>query len=171
MAERKNTTPKTKKTSQRAEDRALAKSKKIEDQLEFERRHRIHDEIGAIVCIACGVFLIFAMQTDKVGVVGSALKSALLGVFGRVAFVLPYLLCVYGLLLLFRLVKPMARRSLLLVALIFLLLSAADSVRFVSGEKYPEITGCELGDFPLVESGESTQGEGDSYEDFDDLPF
>ena len=45
------------------------------------------------------------------------------------------------------------------------------TVRFVSGQKYPEITGCELGDFPLVESGESTQGEGDSYEDFDDLPF
>ena len=45
------------------------------------------------------------------------------------------------------------------------------TVRFVSGEKYPEITGCELGDFPLVESGGSTQGEGDSYEDFDDLPF
>lgn len=45
------------------------------------------------------------------------------------------------------------------------------TVRFVSGEKYPEITGCELGDFPLVESGENTQGEGDSYEDFDDLPF
>lgn len=45
------------------------------------------------------------------------------------------------------------------------------TVRFVSGEKYPEVTGCELGEFPLVESGESTHGEGDSYEDFDDLPF
>ena len=45
------------------------------------------------------------------------------------------------------------------------------TVRFVSGEKYPEITGCELGEFPLVESGESTQGEGEPYEDFDDLPF
>lgn len=41
------------------------------------------------------------------------------------------------------------------------------TVRFVSGQKYPEITGCELGDFPLVESGESTQGE----EDWDDIPF
>lgn len=45
------------------------------------------------------------------------------------------------------------------------------TVRFVSGEKYPEVTGCELGDFPLVESGESTQGEGEPYEDWDDLPF
>ena len=45
------------------------------------------------------------------------------------------------------------------------------TVRFVSGEKYPEVTGCELGDCPLVESGESTQGEGEPYEDWDDLPF
>jgi len=136
MADKKTTERKAKKSSSRAEERALAKSKKIEDQIEFERRHRIHDEIGAIVCIACGAFLIFAMQTTKVGVVGSALKSVLLGVFGRVAFVLPYLLCVYGLLLLFRLVKPMAKRSLLLFIGIFLLLSAADSVRFVADSAF-----------------------------------
>ena len=41
------------------------------------------------------------------------------------------------------------------------------TVRFVSGQKYPEITGCETGDFPLVASGEDTQGE----EDWDDIPF
>jgi len=45
------------------------------------------------------------------------------------------------------------------------------TVRFVSGQKYPEITGCELGDFPLVESGGSTQGEEVSDEDWDDIPF
>ena len=41
------------------------------------------------------------------------------------------------------------------------------TVRFVSGQKYPEITGCETGDFPLVASGEDTHGE----EDWDDIPF
>ena len=45
------------------------------------------------------------------------------------------------------------------------------TVRFVSGQKYPEITGCELGEFPLVESGQNTQGEGLSDEDWDDIPF
>ena len=45
------------------------------------------------------------------------------------------------------------------------------TVRFVSGQKYPEITGCELGDFPLVESGQNTQGEELSDEDWDDIPF
>lgn len=45
------------------------------------------------------------------------------------------------------------------------------TVRFVSGQKYPEVTGCELGEFPLVESGQNTQGEELSDEDWDDIPF
>jgi DNA repair protein RadD len=45
------------------------------------------------------------------------------------------------------------------------------TVRFMSGQKYPEIIGCELGDFPLVESGQNTQGEELSDEDWDDIPF
>ena len=45
------------------------------------------------------------------------------------------------------------------------------TVRFVSGEKYPEITGCELGDFPLMQSGQNTQGEEATDEDWDDIPF
>ena len=46
------------------------------------------------------------------------------------------------------------------------------TVRFVSGQKYPEIAGCELGDFPVVESGATENGEeGDGYEAWDDIPF
>ena len=45
------------------------------------------------------------------------------------------------------------------------------TVRFVSGEKYPEITGCELGDFPLMQSGQNTLGEEATDEDWDDIPF
>ena len=47
------------------------------------------------------------------------------------------------------------------------------TVRFVSGQKYPEITGCELGDYAidrrLAESNEN--GEELSDEDCDDIPF
>ncbi len=43
------------------------------------------------------------------------------------------------------------------------------TVRFVSGQKYPEVTGSELGDFPIEESFTgSTQEEEDPY---DDIPF
>ena len=47
------------------------------------------------------------------------------------------------------------------------------TVRFVSGQKYPEITGYELGDCPFdsrpVETNEN--GEEFSDEDWDDIPF
>lgn len=45
------------------------------------------------------------------------------------------------------------------------------TVRFVSGQKYPEITGNELGDFPLVQAGQGAQGEEASDENWDDIPF
>jgi hypothetical protein len=51
-------------------------------------------------------------------------------------------------------------------------------VRFVAGEKYPEITGCELGDFPAAPAEEEAapaeaaqDGEEVPYEDWDDIPF
>ena len=47
------------------------------------------------------------------------------------------------------------------------------TVRFVSGQKYPEVTGCELGDYAIdrrfAESNEN--GEELSDEDWDDIPF
>ncbi len=48
------------------------------------------------------------------------------------------------------------------------------TVRFVSGQKYPEITGYELGDFPITGNGEQGMGngeEGGCDEDWDDIPF
>ena len=40
------------------------------------------------------------------------------------------------------------------------------TVRRIAGVRYPEITGCELGDFPMAAAG-APEGE----EDFDDIPF
>lgn len=45
------------------------------------------------------------------------------------------------------------------------------TVRFVSGEKYPEVTGCELGDFSMNTRTEQEQQEGGDDEDWDDIPF
>ena len=45
------------------------------------------------------------------------------------------------------------------------------TVRFVSGEKYPEVTGCELGDFSMNIRTEQEQQEGGDDEDWDDIPF
>ena len=45
------------------------------------------------------------------------------------------------------------------------------TVRFVSGEKYPEVTGCELGDFSMNTRTEQERQEGGDDEDWDDIPF
>ena len=45
------------------------------------------------------------------------------------------------------------------------------TVRFVSGEKYPEVTGCELGDFSMNTRTEQERQEGGGDEDWDDIPF
>ena len=45
------------------------------------------------------------------------------------------------------------------------------TVRFVSGQKYPEITGYELGDFAIDTRIEQGQQEGGYDEDWDDIPF
>ena len=45
------------------------------------------------------------------------------------------------------------------------------TVRFVSGEKYPEVTGCELGDFSMNTRIEQERQEGGDDEDWDDIPF
>lgn len=47
------------------------------------------------------------------------------------------------------------------------------TVRFVSGQKYPEVTGCELGDYAIDRRLAESNGNGEelSDEDWDDIPF
>ena len=48
------------------------------------------------------------------------------------------------------------------------------TVRRVAGEKYPEIVGYGLGDYPLDRRGTGNGEQGtdeDGWEDYDDLPF
>ena len=45
------------------------------------------------------------------------------------------------------------------------------TVRSVSGRRYPEIVGYELGDFPENSPVNGQNDNAEEYEDFDDLPF
>jgi DNA segregation ATPase FtsK/SpoIIIE, S-DNA-T family len=62
----------------------------------FTTEPRVRDEIGAIILIAFGVFLIIALQTDLVGVVGKTISDFLKGSFGFGAYFLPYFLIIYA---------------------------------------------------------------------------
>ncbi|MDR3295739.1 MAG: DNA translocase FtsK, partial [Clostridiales Family XIII bacterium] len=107
---------------------------------------RLRDEIWAIVIVAIGAFLIVALQTAAAGQFGAAMKTLLMGCFGFVAYVLPYYLILYGILLFIGKAARLSGRSVLFFALIFLLLTVINAARFIDPEnlgfsfsKLPEI--------------------------------
>jgi len=143
MAEQKKRGPgrppgsKNKKTTQQtsrsktAATAAVAPSKKI-----FATEPRVRDEIGAIVLIAFGVFLIIALQTNLVGLVGNAISDFLKGAFGFGAYFLPYFLIVYAILIFVGLVVPFSLRTGIILTLLYLTLDLINSGRFAADMKY-----------------------------------
>ena len=80
---------------------------------------RLRDEIIAIIFIAIGIFLIIAFQTSAAGAVGTALSQFFKGVFGFVAYILPYYFIIYGILLFSKKTIQMSVKSIVLLVIIF----------------------------------------------------
>lgn len=97
---------------------------------------RVKDEIFAIIIIAVGVFLAIAIQTSAAGELGKLLQEFLLGCFGIIAYVLPYYLVLYGILLMLEKMVHITGRSFLLTLVIFLMLSLLNSARYVDPETF-----------------------------------
>jgi len=102
----------------------------------FTTEPRVRDEIGAIILIAFGVFLIIALQTDLVGVVGNAISDFLKGAFGFGAYFLPYFLIVYAILIFVGLVVPFSLRTGIILTLLYLTLDLINSGRYAADMKY-----------------------------------
>jgi DNA segregation ATPase FtsK/SpoIIIE, S-DNA-T family len=102
----------------------------------FTTEPRVRDEIGAIVLIAFGVFLIIALQTNLVGLVGNAISNFLKGAFGFGAYFLPYFLIVYAILIFIGLVVPFSLRTGIILTLLYLTLDLINAGRFVADMKY-----------------------------------
>ena len=66
------------------------------------KEKRIRNEITAIIMLALGAFLVIAMHTDLAGIAGEKTANFFKGLFGLGAFVIPYLMLIYSLLMLFR---------------------------------------------------------------------
>jgi DNA segregation ATPase FtsK/SpoIIIE, S-DNA-T family len=120
--------PKQSKTSNTSTD---APPKKL-----FATEPRVRDEIGAIVLIAFGVFLIIALQTELVGMVGNAISDFLKGAFGFGAYFLPYFLIVYAVLIFAGLVVPFSLRTGIILVLLYLTLDLINSGRYAADMKY-----------------------------------
>ena len=121
----KNKTTKNNTTSSRA------KAKAQEIQAKKRADKRVMDEIWSIIAIAVGAFLGIATMTKGAGEFGSMIGSALRGTFGFMAYVLPFYLIIFGVLLFARKTSHFSLRTFLLLLVLLLSLASMNSIRFL----------------------------------------
>lgn len=95
---------------------------------------RVRDEIWAIIIMSVGAFLVIALQTEAAGEFGRIISDLLKGLFGLVAFALPYYLILYGILLFLKRAAHISGRSVFFFVLIFLMAAIINSARFLPEE-------------------------------------
>jgi len=94
---------------------------------------RVKDEIWAIIIIALGIFLVIAFQSSAAGKFGEAVGTLFFGFFGFVAYILPYYLLLYGILLFAKRAAHISGRSVIFLVLIYLMFTLINSGRFIDG--------------------------------------
>ena len=92
---------------------------------------RIKDEIWAIIIIALGIFFLVSLQTEATGQFGIAISIFLKGTFGTVAYALPYMMILYGLLLFAKKTSHLNGKSLIFLIIIIFSISIINSYRFL----------------------------------------
>ncbi|MDD3168144.1 MAG: DNA translocase FtsK [Eubacteriales bacterium] len=110
------------------------KQKSKNDSAKIEIGSRLKDEIWAIVILALGTFLVVSLQTEAAGQFGHIISRVLKGSFGAIAYVLPYYLILYGLLLFAKRTAHISGRSVIFLFLIFLMLTLINSARFLGAD-------------------------------------
>ncbi|MBR1988863.1 MAG: DNA translocase FtsK [Firmicutes bacterium] len=109
-----------------------AKAKAQEIQAKKQANKRVIDEIWAISTIAIGIFLVVATFTEGAGKLGVMIDMCLKGLFGFMAYVLPFYLIVFGVLLFARQTSHFSLKTIGLLFVILLMICTMNSVRFVN---------------------------------------
>lgn len=125
-------TKKNNKNNQRKTvNRKTSAKKTIDKTAMSEDKIRVKDEISAILLIACGIFFAVSVHSRLAGTIGTIISENLKGLFGFSSILLPYILIGYGILIFFKITKPLNKNSILLLCIIFLMLSIINGERFV----------------------------------------
>lgn len=130
----KNKTSKATTSKKGTSTARTAKEKAAEVQSKKKADRRVIDEIWAIICIALGIFLAVAILTKGAGQFGEAIGDCLKGLLGFVAYVLPFYLIVFGVLLFARKVVSISIKTSLLLVLLLLMFATINSIRFIDAE-------------------------------------
>ena len=112
-----------------------AKEKAQEIQAKKKADKRVIDEIWAIITIAIGAFLIVATFTSGAGKVGEMIGETLKGIFGHMAYVLPFYLILFGGLLFARKTSHFSIKTVGLLFLTLLMMCTLNSMRYVDESK------------------------------------
>lgn len=105
-----------------------------EMQRRSARDRRNNDVIWSITLFAIGIFLFFTVVLDTTGAFGMKVHDLCNGLFGKMAFVLPFLVFIYGALLLAGKLSHIGWRTALFSFLIFINLCILNSYRFIDPE-------------------------------------
>ena len=124
---------KNKSTKTKTDSKARAKAQEIQAKKNADKR--VIDEIWAIITIAIGVFLAVASFTRGAGKLGEIVVLCLKGLFGHMAYVLPFYLIVFGILLFARQTSHFSIKTILLLFVILLMLCTINSIRFIEPDK------------------------------------
>ncbi|MDR3243092.1 MAG: DNA translocase FtsK 4TM domain-containing protein, partial [Clostridiales Family XIII bacterium] len=92
---------------------------------------RLKDEIWAIVVVAVGVFFAVALQTPAAGQLGAVIKTVMTGIFGATAYLLPYCMIFYGILVFAKKTVRAGGRSAVFLLLIFLMITVINAAGFI----------------------------------------
>ena len=127
---------KNKKSSSSSSKRKTEASPQVQQavqkmEMRLEAKAQLKDEILGIILVALGVFLIVALQTSAAGMVGEAISRGLKGMFGFVAFFLPYYFIVYGVLLFLKKTIHIGIKSIIYLVIIYLAIDLVNAGRFM----------------------------------------
>ena len=110
----------------------VTNAEKIEQmQARYDRDRRNLDVIWSITLFALGVFLFFTVVMDTTGAFGMAVHDVCMGLFGLMAYVLPFLFILFALLLMTRKLQHAGGRTIFFLFLIFINLCILNSYRFI----------------------------------------
>lgn len=113
-----------------------SKQDHIEDvRMQFEKDKRTIDVIWSITLFAFGVFLIFTVLRETTGSFGKTIHDICLGLFGIMAYVLPFLFMLSAVLLIFKKLQHIGGRTVLCSILIYFQMCILNSYRFIDENK------------------------------------
>ena len=127
------TSSSAKKSSSKGSSKAKEKAKEIQEKKKADRR--VIDEIWAIIAIAIGVFLVIATLTEGAGQFGEIIDNFLKGLFGFVAYILPFYLILFGILLFSKKTVSISLKTTALVFVLLLMIATMNSVHFINVDK------------------------------------